>query len=340
VKAVFVKKEGGVEVRDVDIPKIQEGELLVKMKACGIDGTDLEKAFGKPVTPPMLGHEVVGEVIESKSSRFKVGDRVFVHHHVFCGRCYYCYRGNYTMCPLFLKTTIEPCGLAEFFRVPRTNVQRGGVLKLPSNLNWDEATFIEPAACVLKALRRVGFQAGDTVSVIGVGPTGSLFIKMLKHFGAALVSVSDLSDFRLDIAKKIGADITVNPSQADFVEVCKKATDGIGVDIGVLGTPTMKPLHTLLQVVRKGGKICIFGAPEKGEEVKLDFSYLFINEISIITSYSTSEVETTTILELMKNRRISFNEIITHKYKLSDAEEAFETARNTSGSLKVIIENG
>jgi L-iditol 2-dehydrogenase len=309
------------------------------MKACGIDGTDLEKAFGKPVTPPMLGHEVVGEVVESKSSKFKVGDRIFVHHHVSCGRCYYCLRGSYTMCPLFLRTTIDPCGLAEFFRVPKINVQRGGVLKLPSDLNWDEATFIEPAACVLKALRRVSFQAGDTISLIGVGPTGSLFIKLLKHFGAALVSVSDLSGFRLEIARKIGADIIVDPRQADFVEICKRATGGIGVDIGILGTPTVKPLHILLQTIRKGGKICIFGAPEKGEKAELDFSFFFINEISIITSYSTSELEITIILELLKNKKISFNDIITHKYKLSRAEDAFETARDVSKSLKVIIEN-
>ena len=339
MKAVFVKKEGGVEVRDVDIPKIREGELLVKMKACGIDGTDLEKAFGKPITPPMLGHEVVGEIVESRSTKFNVGDRVFVHHHVFCGKCYYCLRGSYTMCPLFLKTTIEPCGLAEFFRVPKINVQRGGVLKLPPNLDWDEATFIEPAACVLKALRKVGFQAGDTVSLVGVGPTGSLFIKLLKHFGAALICVSDLSNSRLEIAKKIGADITVNPSQADFVEICKRVTGGIGVDIGILGTPTVKPLHILLQTIRKGGKICIFGAPEKSEKAELDFSSLFINETSIITSYSTSKVETTIILELVKNKKISFNDMITHKFRLSEAEEAFETARDTSKSLKVIVEN-
>lgn len=339
MKAVFVKKEGGgVEVLDVDVPSIQEGEILVRMKACGIDGTDLEKAYGKPITPPMLGHEVVGEVVESKSPEFEVGDRVFVHHHAFCGKCYYCLRNSYTMCPLFLKTTIEPCGLAEFFRVPRINIERGTVLKLPPELSWDEAVFIEPAACALRALRKVDFKAGDTVSLIGVGPTGSLFIKLLRHFGAALISVADLSEFRLSIARKIGADMAINPAQADFAEECRKATDGIGVDIGILGTPTMKPIQQLLRTVRKGGKICIFGAPERGEKVDLDFSWLFINEISIITSYSTSEVETTLILALLKNRKIAFKDLISHKFKLSQAEEAFEVARDASKSLKVVVE--
>lgn len=340
MKAVFVKKEGGVEIRDVEIPAIRHGEILVKMKACGIDGTDLEKAYGKPITPPMLGHEVVGEVVESKSPDYEVGDKVFVHHHVFCGKCYYCLHNSYTMCPLFLNTTIEPCGLAEFFRVPKVNIERGAVLKLSPSLSWEEGTFIEPAACVLKALRMVDFRAGDTVSLIGVGPTGSLFIKLLKCFGAALISVADLSDFRLTIARKIGADIAVNSAKTDFAEICKKATNEVGVDIGILGTPKAKPIHLLLQTVRKGGKICIFGAPERDEKVELDFSLLFFNEISIISSYSTSEVETTIIHKLLEEKKISFNDLITHRFKLSQAEDAFEVARDTSKSLKVIVENG
>lgn len=341
MKAVFVKKEGGkgVEIRDIEVPTIHEGEILIEMRACGIDGTDIEKAYGKPITPPMLGHEVVGEVVESKTPEYEVGDRVFVHHHVFCGKCYYCLHNSYTMCPLFLKTSIEPCGLAEFFRVPKINIERGGVLKLSPNLPWEEAIFIEPAACVLKALRRVDFRAGDTASLIGVGPTGSLFIKLLKYFGAALVSVADLSDFRLSMAEKLGADIAVNPMQVDFTEICKKATNGIGVDIGILGTPTAKPIQILLQTIRRGGRLCIFGAPERGEKVELDFSWLFINEVSITTSYSTSEVETTIILRLMESAKIFFNDLITHKFKLSQAEEAFEVAKDASKSLKVVVEN-
>lgn len=337
--AAFVRKEGGVVLKDMEVPTIYEGELLIEMRACGVDGTDLEKAFGKPATPPMLGHEVVGEVVESKSPEFEVGDRVFVHHHVFCGKCYYCLNGSYTMCPLFLKTTIDPCGFSEFFRVPRINVERGAVLKLPPDLDWDEATFIEPSSCVLKALKKADFKQGDAVSLIGAGPTGSLFIKLLKHFGARLILVSDLSEFRLEVAKRIGADITIDPAKYDVVKACREATDGMGVDIGILGTPTVKPLQSLLESVRRGGKICIFGVPEKGERAELDFSYLFMNEISIVTSYSTSEVETTTILGLMKSKKLSFKDVVTHKFRLSQIEEAFQTARDISRSLKVIVEN-
>jgi L-iditol 2-dehydrogenase len=339
MKAVFVKKGGGIYVTEMDIPEIDKGELLIKMRACGIDGTDLEKAFGKPITSPMLGHEVVGEVIESKSPEFEVGDRVFVHHHVSCGKCYYCLHNSHTMCPLFLKTTIEPCGLAEFFRVPRINIERGAVLKLPPMLDWEEATFIEPAACVLRAIKRVGFKAGESISLLGVGPTGALFIKLLRIFGASSILVSDLSKFRLEIARKLGADETVDPNEADFAEVCKMFTDGRGVDIGILGTPTVKPLPKLIETVRRGGRICIFGAPEKSERIEIDFSSLFINEINIITSYSSTEIETTTILDLIRNNKIRFSDLITHRFEIDEAYQAFEVARDKFKSLKVVIIN-
>ncbi|MEM2237405.1 MAG: zinc-binding dehydrogenase [Candidatus Caldarchaeum sp.] len=337
MKAVFVKEGGGVVVKETDVPSVHDGEILVKMKVCGIDGTDLEKAFGRPLTPPMLGHEVVGVVEESKSEEFERGDRVFVHHHVSCGRCYFCLNGSLTMCPLFLKTTIEPCGFAEFFKVPKTNVERGAVLKLPSDLDWVEASFIEPVACVLRALKRSGFSAGRAVSIVGAGPTGSLFIQLLKMFAASSVVVAEVSPLRLEYAKMLGADLAVNPLQENFVEACREKTCGRGVDIGVLATPSVKPLQLVVESVRRGGVVCIFGAPERGEKAEIDFSSLFIDEKSIITSYSTSEIETNTALELMKTSKTSFKKSVTHVFRLEDAEKAFEIARDASKSLKVVL---
>ncbi|MDW7978530.1 MAG: zinc-binding dehydrogenase, partial [Candidatus Caldarchaeum sp.] len=298
MKSVFVKEGGGVKVADIPVPKISDGELLVRMKACGIDGTDLEKAYGRPLTPPMLGHEVVGVVEESRSPDFAEGERVFVHHHVSCGKCYYCLNDSLTMCSMFLKTTIEPCGLSEFFKVPRMNVERGGVLRLPDGLAWMEAVFIEPAACVLRALKRCSFTAGRSVSMVGVGPTGSIFIELLKKFGASSVVVAELSPLRLEYAKKLGADVAVNPLEGDFLKACLDKTEGRGVDLGVLATPAVKTLQMVLESVRRGGTVCLFGAPERGEKAEVDFSKLFIEEKNIITSYSTTEVETNTTLKL------------------------------------------
>lgn len=337
MKAVFAKSGGGVEVVETLVPEVGDGELLVEMKACGIDGTDLEKAFGKPLTPPMLGHEVVGVVAESKHDGFKKGDRVFVHHHVSCGTCVYCRRGSATMCPLFLKTNIEPCGLAEFFKVPKANVERGGVLKLPPNLDMLDAVFIEPVACVLRALKRASFAAGMSLSVVGAGPTGSLFIILGKALGSGPVLVAETSEFRVAKAVENGADAAVNPLTTDFAEICRRFTDGIGVDIGVLATPAAKPLATALESIRKGGTLCFFGAPEKGEKTEIDFSKLFIEEKTIVTSYSTTEVETNTSLNLLALGRISPKKLVTHVFSLDDAANAFETARDPSRSLKVVV---
>jgi L-iditol 2-dehydrogenase len=338
MRAVFVREGGGLAVRDVEVPVVEEGELLVKMMACGIDGTDLEKAFGRPLTPPMLGHEVVGVVEKSRANGFAEGDRVMVHHRVSCGKCYYCLNGSQTMCPQFLRDTIKPCGLAEYFKVPRVNVERGGVLKLPTTLDWLEAVFIEPAACVLRALRRVGFAPGNSVALVGAGPTGMLFVKMLRVFGASVIAVAELSQLRRELAMRVGADVALNPLEQDFAEACKSLTESRGCDIGVLATPAVKPLHIVLTAVRRGGKICIFGAPERGEKTEIDFSQLFIDEKSIITSYSTSEPETTKVLEMMEHGRISLKELVTHKFGLDDVEEAFAVARDASRSVKVVVE--
>jgi len=338
VKAAYSEPGSGkVELREVEIPKVDEGELLVKMRAVGICGTDLEKVYGKPITPPMLGHEVVGDIVDSRAEGYKVGERVFAHHHVFCGKCYYCYHGNYTMCPLFLKTTIIPCGFADYFKVPRTNVDRGAVLKIPDHVSDDEAVFIEPAGCALKGIKRSGFKPGMSVSITGVGPMGAIFIKLLRAFAASFIAAADLIDFRIEFAKKLGADVAVNPKEDDFAKICVEQTEGRGVDIAILATPSVKALQTALNTLRKGGALLIFGAPEKGERAELDFSYIFLNEINVITSYSTSELETNLALRLIANGVVSFSDLITHKFSLDEIGKAFEVAHDPTKSMKVVI---
>jgi len=327
-----------VELREVEVPKIGDGEILVKMRVCGVCGTDLEKVYGKPITPPMLGHEVVGEIVESKAPDYEVGERVFAHHHISCGRCYYCLSGDYTMCPLFLKTAIEPCGFAEYFRVPRVNVERGAVLRIPSGVSDEEATFIEPVGCALKAIERMGFKPGMSVSITGAGPMGAIFIKLFRAFGASFIAAADLVPFRISYAERVGADVALNPREEDFGEVCMSATDGRGVDAAILATPPVKALDTALQTLRKGGVLVIFGVPERGERIGLDFSMLFLREINIITSYSTSEVETNLALRLISSGRVSFADLVTHRFKLGQIDEAFEVAHDPARSMKVLIE--
>ncbi|RLI39713.1 alcohol dehydrogenase [Candidatus Bathyarchaeota archaeon] len=338
MKAAYsIPGSGIVELKEVEVPKVDDGELLVKMRAGGICGTDLEKVYGKPITPPMLGHEVIGDIVESRAEGYAVGERVFAHHHVPCGKCYYCYQGDHTMCPLYHKTTIIPCGFAEYFKVPRVNVERGAVLKIPDHVTDEEAIFIEPVGCALKGVRRSGFKPGMSVSITGVGPMGAIFIKLLRTFGASFIAAADLIPFRINFAKRIGADVALNPREEDFAETCRRETDGRGVDIAILATPSVKALPTALSTLRKGGVLLIFGAPKKGERESLDFSYIFLNEISIVTSYSASELETNLALRLISSGVVKFSDLITHKFKLEKIDEAFEVAHNPHKSMKVMI---
>jgi len=338
LKAAYsIPGSGIVELKEVEVPKVDDGELLVKMRAGGICGTDLEKVYGKPITPPMLGHEVIGDIVESRAEGYAVGERVFAHHHVPCGKCYYCYQGDHTMCPLYHKTTIIPCGFAEYFKVPRVNVERGAVLKIPDHVTDEEAIFIEPVGCALKGVRRSGFKPGMSVSITGVGPMGAIFIKLLRTFGASFIAAADLIPFRINFAKRIGADVALNPREEDFAETCRRETDGRGVDIAILATPSVKALPTALSTLRKGGVLLIFGAPKKGERESLDFSYIFLNEISIVTSYSASELETNLALRLISSGVVKFSDLITHKFKLEKIDEAFEVAHNPHKSMKVMI---
>ena len=241
------------------------------------------------------------------------------------------------MCPLYHKTTIIPCGFAEYFKVPRVNVERGAVLKIPDHVTDEEAIFIEPVGCALKGVRRSGFKPGMSVSITGVGPIGAIFIKLLRTFGASFIAAADLIPFRINFAKRIGADVALNPREEDFAETCRRETDGRGVDIAILATPSVKALSTALSTLRKGGVLLIFGAPKKGERESLDFSYIFLNEISIVTSYSASELETNLALRLISSGVVRFSDLITHKFKLEKIDEAFEVAHNPHKSMKVMI---
>lgn len=340
MKAVFVRKKGLVEVEDVPVPSLSAGDVLVKMEACGICGTDVEKFLGVHLTPPKLGHEVSGVVEKMGSDAvgdLRIGDRVFVHHHVPCYTCHYCRRGDHTMCETFSRTNLDPCGLAEYFRVPRYNVERGAVLKLPNDVDFDEATFIEPMACCLRGLNKVKVEKGSDVLVIGAGPTGLIITGLLRLFGAGVIISSEVSDRRLEAAGRMGAKILVNPLKEDLLDRVYEATDGRGVDLAVVAVGAGKLIEAAADCVRKGGKVLMFGAPPKGELFTYEASKLFIREVSLIPSYSTTEVETNVALRLLESKQLSLKWLISHRFKLSQASEALKAAAEGRETLKVIV---
>lgn len=342
MKAAFVVGPNIVQIDDRPVPRAGPGDVLVKMRACGVCGTDIEKVRGLHITPPMLGHEVVGEIAEigEQVKGFEVGDRVFVHHHVPCYVCHYCRRGDYTMCDSFAQTTIEPCGFAEYFRVPRTNVERGAILKLPSNISYEEATLIEPTACCIRGLSKTRIRLGDDFMVIGCGPIGLTHIRLLAIFGAGRIFGTDVLGFRLEAAKKLGASAVFNPRSGDVVERVREQTNGRGADGVIVSVGAPEAILQAIDLARKGGVVVLFGAPSRGAMLSYDLSKVFLKEVSLIPSYSTSELETNAALELMASSRLGLSSIITHRFRLEDAAEAIRCAAEAKDSLKIIVLSG
>ncbi|MBX5328517.1 MAG: zinc-dependent dehydrogenase [Candidatus Bathyarchaeota archaeon] len=330
-----------IRIEEMPTPKIREDEVLVKMKACGICGSDLMAWYLKTRAPLVLGHEPAG-VIANKGRKvkdFDVGDRVFVHHHVACLSCHYCKHGDYTLCEQFHNTNIKPGGLAEYFKVPAPNLQID-TLKIPEKMSFEEATLIEPVGCCIRALKKCNLQKGDSVAVIGVGATGIIHTALAKIFGAKKTIASDLIDYRLKIAKKFGADVVVNSEKENLTDIVKVETEGRGVDVAVVTAPSLEAYKTGLSVIRKGGKLCIFAPTDPGKHLQISPKELFFSEIQIIPSYSTSHLETREAFGLIESRKIKVEELITHRFSLGDTAKAFETALKNKESLKVVVLNG
>jgi len=329
-----------VRYEDMPVPKIGPEEILVEMKACGICGSDLMDWYLKCRAPLVLGHEPAGIVAEvgDKVEDFKPGDRVFVHHHVACLTCHYCVRGAFTMCERFGRTHIHPGGFAEYFRVPASNLQID-TLKIPDHLSFEEATLTEPTACCIRALNKCHIQPGDTIAIIGDGPSGIIHVMLSRKLGAGQIIVSGHHRYRLEAAKRVGANLTIDPRSEDLAEGVKEATSGKGADIVIVTAPNIEALSTGMNVCRRGGTVCVFSSTPPTEHTQIKPYRLFFSEINIIPSYSASHIETRMALNLISSGRIETKELITHRFPLSRTGDAFKTAAKSKECLKVIVLN-
>ncbi|MER3407430.1 MAG: L-iditol 2-dehydrogenase [Nitrososphaera sp.] len=343
MKAVFVKGQSTVSVDDVGTPQMagDGGDVLVRMRACGLCGSDLEKVYGQyGMSSGRLGHEPAGEVIAAgkNAKGFAPGDRVFVHHHVPCYSCHYCLHGDTTMCPEYQRSNISPCGLAEEFVVPEWNVSRGGLIKLPDSMRFEEASLVEPLACCIRAWNKCSFQRGDDIAVLGAGPAGLMHVLLAQAFGAGKVFVSDINDFRLRFAAdRYGVQTFNSVTAKDFAQKIREQTGGRGVDVAVVATGSTKALLQSFDMTRKGGKIMLFGVPSKGSEMSYDMSRLYANEHSLIPSYAASEVETNQAIRLIAEKRLDIASLITHRFDIKDASDAIRCAHEARDAMKVIV---
>ena len=343
MKAAVVKSNSNIEIKNIEKPPVGPGDMLVKMRACGICGSDVEKVFGKYGQPSMrLGHEPAGIITQvgSEISNFSIGDRVFTHHHVACysDDCHECSHGNETMCKRYYESNLEPCGLADEYVVPEWNVKHGGVLKIPDNMSFEEAAMIEPLACCIRAWNKFKHQKNDSVAILGVGPTGIMHVLLAKLYGLGKVFCLDLNDFRLDFAKKFET-VTINSGNTNALEQIKSETANQGVDVVIVSTSSLNALKDAVNFVRKGGTIVMFGVPSKGANVDLNMSEIYSKGITIVNSYAASDVDTIHALDLISNKQINVSQLITHKYNLQECQQAFVHAKSGDNAMKIIISN-
>ena len=323
MKVAVYHNNNDIRIVEQPKPQIQEGEILVKMKASGICGTDVMEWYRIKKAPRVLGHEVAGEVVETKNKKFKIGDRVFVSHHVPCNKCKYCLAGNHTACETLHKGNYEPGGFSEFIRVPKINVENGTYLL--GNVSYEEGTMIEPLACVVRGLRVIDVKKGQTVLVLGSGVSGLLNIQLARLKGANVIA-TDVDDYRLKMAKKFGADEVIDASKKDVNTKADKV---------IVCTGAIKAVEQAFKSVDKKGTILFFAIPNKNIEIPtVDF---WRNETTITSSYGAAPDDLKEALELIKNKKINVKEMITHKLPLGKIQEGFRIVAEAKESLKVVI---
>ena len=343
MKVATVKNNSVIEIKNIETPTISPSDIRVKMLACGICGSDVEKVFGKYGQPSMrLGHEPSGIITQvgAEISNFHVGDRVFTHHHVACysDDCHECSHGNETMCKKYYESNLEPCGLADEYVVPGWNIGHGGVLKIPDDMSFEEAAMIEPLACCIRAWNKFKHNKGDSAAILGVGPTGIMHAMLAKSYEFERVFCLDLNEFRLDFAKKFDA-ITIRSDNPDAANIIKSQTGNRGVDVVIIATSNLNALLDAINFVRKGGVIVMFGVPSKGAKIDLDMSVIYSKEITIVNTYAASDLDTKVALEKISSKKINVKQLITHRYHLGESQKAFEHAKSGKSAMKIIINN-
>ena len=327
-----------VRLEERPVPQIQEGELLIKVIASGICGSDVMEWYRIKKAPLVLGHEIAGDIVEVGKGidKYKKGDRVFVSHHVPCNTCHYCLTGHTSVCDTLRTTNFDPGGFAEYIRVPKINVDRGTFI-LPQEISYEEGTFIEPLACCLRGLKLSRLQPGQKILVIGSGMSGLLHIQLAKALGAGKITATDVSEYRLNAAKRFGADVVI--SAKDYTpEWLKEINNGMLADLVIICTAAEAAIQHGLQSVDRGGTVLFFAPTNPDVKIPIPLWDIWRNEITLTTSYAASQLDIEQSIELIANRRINLKDMITHRLSLNDAGKGFQLVAKAHDSIKVIIE--
>ena len=328
-----------IRIQEIPKPQCGPGEVIMRVEASGICGSDVMEWYRIKKAPLVLGHEVAGEVVEIGEGveKFKIGDRIVAAHHVPCNTCSYCLTGHHTACETLRQTNFDPGGFAEYVRLPAINVDRG-VFLIPEHLSYEQATFHEPLGCVLRALRAARFQPGQNMLIIGSGIAGLLMIHAARELGAGRILAIDPVPYRLDMAKRFGADEAIPPEEDPNVRL-RRLTGGRLADHVIVCTGAERAQHRAVDSAERGGVILFFALPNP--EVKLLISVTEVfgrNGRTLTTSYGASPFDSWAALELLRSPSLRVKDMITHRLPLSETAKGFLLVEQAQNSMKVIIE--
>jgi len=345
MKAAFFYKIGDLRVEDTEIPKIGEDELLVKIKACAVCGTDLRiynhGHFKIPQdTRRVLGHEIAGEIVEAGKlvGGYSVGMRVAIPPNVGCGRCDMCIQGLNQMCPDYEAFGISmDGGFQEYMRVPASAIGAGNVFRIPANVSFEEAALAEPLSCCYHSYQALKTEPGDVLLDIGAGPIGALHVMINRLAGASKIIVADISEKRLEIIKDLGPDIVINSSEEDLSERVQNETNRKGADIVIVACSVPSLQAQALELAAPCGRINFFGGlPKPKENVLLNTNLIHYKELHVLGTTGSSNVDYHNTIHILASRRINVKPLISERFSIEETPKAFEYAASGKG-MKVLV---
>jgi len=339
MRAVVYAGPGDIRVEAYPMPDVPGvGELLVRVRACGVCGSDVTDWYMTPRAPVVLGHEPAGDVVAVGEgvTEFRIGDRVALHHHVPCMICDLCQHEHYTLCPTFKKTRLYPAGMAEYVRIP-AEIVNTDILKLPDDMPYEVGALVEPIACCVRALDRSNIREGDTVVILGAGFNGIVMGLLASHWGADRIALLDRLPVRIERAQSMGLQV-FNVDDADVRDQVRAWADGRAPH-AVLVTPSNPQAMDLgFDLTAPGGTLLLY-APHKPEDTwPLNTNRLLFQEITVTATYSASPFDTRRALSLLQNKVIDPNRLITHRFPIAEADKAWHLTKAAGDSLKVMVE--
>lgn len=328
-----------IRLEEMTTPQIGPEEILVKVEASGICGSDVMEWYRVHKVPLVLGHEIAGTIVEvgDKVKQYKIGERVSVSHHVPCNNCHHCSNDHHTVCETLRSTNFYPGGFAEYIQIPAINVDRG-VYVLPDYVSFDEGTFIEPLACVIRGQRIANIKPRHTVLVIGSGIAGLLHIHLAKARGVNRIIATDISSYRLEAALNLGADFAFSAKE-NISNCVRQVNDGYLADIIILCTGAVPAINQAFQSIERGGTILFFAPTAKDVTIPFSINDTFWRtEITLTTSYAGNRADHIEALNMIASKRVEVDKMITHRLPLSETQKGFQLVIDAQNSIKVIIE--